>query len=64
LYVKPDGVRSYEEMPPTRILSLVVPLTAWLGWVWHQKYGDSYVSQKIVEAFELGRNLSVVGEIP
>ena len=63
-YVKPYGVRSYEEMPPMRTLSLVVPLTAWLGWVSHQKNGDGYVLQKIADAFEYRRNLSMVGEIP
>lgn len=63
-YVKPDGLRSYQEMPPTRVLSLVVPLSAWLGWVSHQKNGDMYVSQKIKTAFEYGRNLSIRGEDP
>jgi hypothetical protein len=47
-----------------RTLSLVVPLTAWLGWVSHQKNGDGYVLQKIAEAFEYGRNLSIGGETP
>jgi hypothetical protein len=63
-YIKPDGVTLCEEMPPTRILSLVVPLTAWLGWVSHRKNGDVYFSQNIADAFEYRRNLSMVGEIP
>jgi hypothetical protein len=40
-------------MPPTRILSWVVPLTAWLGWHHiRKKNGDIFFSQKIAEAFE------------
>ena len=45
-YVKPEGVRSNEEMLSMRTLSLVVPLTASLAWVSHQKNEDPYFHKK------------------
>ena len=30
-----------DEWPPTRILSLMLALSAWVGWVMHEKHGSS-----------------------
>jgi hypothetical protein len=51
-------------MPPSRLLALSIPVVAWLGWVSHQKRGDIYNWEKIKEAFDYGRNLSLSGERP
>jgi hypothetical protein len=63
-YSKPYGIVPYSTMPPTRILSLVVLLSAWLGWVLHEKNLDIYGEFKINEAYEFGRSLSIKGIVP
>jgi hypothetical protein len=29
-----------DEWPPTRILSLILALSAWVGWIMHEKHGS------------------------
>lgn len=59
------------ESPPTRLLALGIALSAWLGWVMHEKHpGPSRTlsaedSLRMVrEAFEYGVILSKAGERP
>jgi hypothetical protein len=40
---------------------LVLPVIAWLGWITHEKNGDTISWEKIQEAFESGRQMSVTG---
>ncbi|PWU80456.1 MAG: hypothetical protein DLM72_12150 [Candidatus Nitrosopolaris wilkensis] len=61
-----------DEWPPTRILSLMLALSAWVGWVMHEKHGSSaehpfssrVCLQMIQEAFGYGVHLSVHKQIP
>jgi hypothetical protein len=60
------------EWPPTRILSLILSLSAWVGWIMHEKHGSSENSplssrvclQMIQEAFGYGVHLSVHRQTP
>ena len=51
----PPKIERYELMPPMKLLSLVVLLCCWLGWVLTKKGFDVYGELKINEAFEFGR---------
>lgn len=61
-----------DEWPPTRILSLMLALSAWVGWIMHQKHGSSEEQpfssrvclRMIQEAFDYGVHLSVHKQIP
>src|SRR5215469_2601051 len=37
---KGDYQFGLDEWPPTRILSLILALCAWLGWIMHEKHGS------------------------
>jgi hypothetical protein len=37
---KGDYQLGLDKWPPTRILSLMLALSAWVGWVMHEKYGS------------------------
>src|SRR5215469_14073206 len=39
--IKGDYQFGLDEWPPTRILSLILALCAWLGWMMHEKHGSS-----------------------
>jgi hypothetical protein len=60
------------EWPPTRILSLILPLSAWVGWIMHEKHGSSEEQpfssriclRMIQESFGYGVHLSVHKQIP
>jgi hypothetical protein len=59
------------ESPPTRLLSIVLPIAAWLGWIMHEKYGEKNQIlssedslKRIEEAFCYGVNLSKKRETP
>jgi hypothetical protein len=61
-----------DQWPPTRILSLTLALSAWLGWIMHEKHGSNEEQplssrvclRMIQEAFEYGVHLSVHNQIP
>jgi hypothetical protein len=38
---KGDYQLGLDEWPPTRILSLMLVLSAWVGWIMHEKHGSS-----------------------
>ena len=38
---KGDYQFGLDEGPPTRVLSLILALCAWLGWIIHEKHGSS-----------------------
>jgi hypothetical protein len=41
IWNKDDYKLGLDESPPTRILSLILVLSAWVGWIMHQKHGSS-----------------------
>jgi hypothetical protein len=61
-----------DEWPPTRILSLILALRAWLGWMMYEKHGSSAEHpfssraclRMIQEAFDYGVHLSVHKQNP
>jgi hypothetical protein len=61
-----------DELPPARILSLILPLSAWVGWIMHEKHGSNeerpfsskVCLQMIQDAFGYGVHLSVHKQIP
>jgi hypothetical protein len=69
---KGDYQLGLDEWPPTRILSLLLTLSAWVGWIMHEKHGSSEEKpfssrvslQMIQEAFGYGVHLSVHKQIP
>ena len=63
-YQKPNRILAYEEAPPMRLWALDILLSAWLGWVMSEKgfHPDSW--QKIEEAYNYGRQLSIDKETP
>ena len=69
---KGDYQLGLDEWPPTRILSLLLTLSAWVGWIMHEKHGSSEEQpfssrvclQMIREAFDYGVHLSVHNQIP
>ena len=69
---KGDYQLGLDEWPPTRILSLMLALSAWVGWIMHEKHGSSdeqplssrVCLQMIKEAFGYGVHLSVHNQIP
>jgi hypothetical protein len=69
---KGDYQLGLDEWPPTRILSLMLALSAWVSWVMHEKHGSSAEKpfssrvclQMIQEAFGYGVHLSVHKQIP
>ena len=69
---KGDYQLGLDEWPPTRILSLMLALSAWVDWKMHQKHGSSAEQpfssrvclQMIQEAFDYGVHLSVHKQIP
>jgi hypothetical protein len=69
---KGDYQLGLDEWPPTRILSLILCLSAWAGWIMHEKHGSSeerpfssrVCLQLIQEAFGYGVHLSVHNQIP
>src|SRR5947209_1428097 len=69
---KGDYQLGLDEWPPTRILSLMLALSAWTGWIMHEKHGSSEEQpfssrvclQMIREAFDYGVHLSVHNQIP
>ncbi len=70
-YEKPGYLLQCHEAPPPRLLGLVLPLAAWLGWVMREKHGESGkilsaedCLRRIQEAFEYGVQLSRNGKRP
>ena len=63
-YYKPDRNLAYEEAPPMRLLALTVVLSAWIGWVMTEKQGHPYSWNKIEEAYNYGRQLSIDNQVP
>jgi len=69
---KGDYQLGLREWPPTRILSLILALSAWLGWMMHEKHGSSEEHpfssraclRMIQEAFDYGVHLSVHKQNP
>jgi hypothetical protein len=69
---KGDYQFGLDEWPPTRILSLILALCAWLGWMMHEKHGSSEEHpfssraclRMIQEAFDYGVHLSVHKQNP
>jgi hypothetical protein len=69
---KGDYQLGLDECPPTRILSLILALSAWVGWIMHEKHGSSEEQpfssrvclRMIQEAFDYGVHLSVHKQIP
>ena len=69
---KGDYQLGLDEWPPTRILSLTLALSAWLGWIMHEKHGSNEEQpfssrvclRMIQEAFDYGVHLSVHKQIP
>jgi len=69
---KGDYQLGLDQSPPTRILSLTLALSAWLGWTMHEKHGSNEEQpfssrvclRMIQEAFEYGVHLSVHKQIP
>jgi hypothetical protein len=61
---KPDRILGYEEAPPMRLLALTIVLSAWIGWIMNEKGGHLNSWQKIEEAYNYGRQLSLDKEIP
>ena len=69
---KGDYELGLDEWPPTRILSLTLVLSAWLGWMMHEKHGSNEEKpfssrvclRMIQEAFDYGVHLSVHKQIP
>ena len=69
---KGDYQLGLDEWPPTRILSLMLALSAWTGWIMHEKHGSSEEQpfstrvclQMIQESFGYGMHLSVHKQIP
>jgi hypothetical protein len=69
---KGDYQLGLDAWPPTRILSLMLTLSAWVGWIMHEKHGSSEEQpfstrvclQMIQEAFGYGVHLSVHKQIP
>jgi hypothetical protein len=56
---KPYHDLTYEEAPFTRLLTLNIVISAWLGWVMSEKGGHPYSLQKIEESYNYGRQLSL-----
>ena len=59
------------EAPPVRILALILPLAAWLGWIMREKHGENSrpfssndCLDRICKAYEYGIDLSKKGERP
>jgi hypothetical protein len=63
-YQKLDHYLAYEEAPPMRIWALAIALTAWIGWVMNEKGGHPYSWQKIEEAYNYGKQLSIDKQTP
>ncbi|HET7644306.1 MAG TPA: hypothetical protein VFK40_12415, partial [Nitrososphaeraceae archaeon] len=63
-YIKPNRILAYEEAPPTRLWALSIVLNAWLGWIANEKGFHQNCWQKIDEAFNFGRRLSINKETP
>jgi hypothetical protein len=68
---KGDYELGLDEWPPTRILSLILVLSAWVGWIMHEKHPSEEQSfssraclRMIQEAFDYGVHLSVHKQIP
>jgi hypothetical protein len=69
---KGDYQFGLDEWPSTRILSLILALCAWLGWIMHEKHGSSEEHpfspraclRMIQEAFDYGVHLSVHKQNP
>jgi len=68
---KGDYQLGLDEWPPTRIISLLLTLSAWVGWIMHEKHGSSEEKpfssrvslQMIQEAFGYGVHSSVHKQI-
>ena len=69
---KGDYQLGLDEWPPTRILSLMLVLSAWTGWIMHEKHGSSdehpfssrVCLRMIQEAYDYGVHLSVHKRTP
>lgn len=71
-YPKPprpaEGIAAYglelSAAPPTRLLSLVISLAAWLGWILHKKNANEteIFLKMIEEAYRYGVSLSLKGD--
>ncbi len=69
---KGDYQLGLDEWPPTRILSLMLALSAWAGWIMHEKHGSCEEQpfssrvclEMIQDAFDYGVHLSVHNQIP
>ena len=69
---KGDYELGLDEWPATRILSLILVLSAWVGWIMHEKHGSSdehpfssrVCLRMIQEAFDYGVHLSVHKQNP
>ena len=72
IWNKGDYKLGLDESPPTRILSLILVLSAWVGWIMHEKHGSSeehsfssrVCLRMIQEAFDYGVHLSVHKQKP
>jgi hypothetical protein len=71
VYRKPLYTLHYHEAPPMRLLSLVMIVAAWLGWVMREKQredGATFSSRdclrRIGEAFAFGEELSRKNQRP
>ena len=54
---KGDYQLGLDEWPPTRILSLMLALSAWVGWIMHEKHGSSEERLAVACApFEINSN--------
>src|SRR3954453_15363792 len=41
MWNKGSYITGLDEAPPARLLALEIALAGWLGWIMHQKHGDS-----------------------
>jgi hypothetical protein len=63
-------ILSLYEAPPTRLLSLEIILASWLGWIMHEKQGETGMLsstdcwKRIEEAYQFGIALSKKHERP
>jgi hypothetical protein len=60
-----------DQSPPARLLGLVIPLAAWLGWIMNEKHGDGDnlfssrdCAARVAEAYQFGIDLSRAKERP
>ena len=42
MWNKGSYITGLDEAPPARLLALEIALAGWLGWIMHEKHGDTY----------------------